>query len=62
MESNNIFCYNNIISYLSFQEVAKRETRRVQSARSKKRLGFSTPEDLFHQEPDGNQAERCVIC
>jgi len=65
MKSQKWFSGDNIYTYLinnSNEEVARRETRRVQLMQSKKRLGFSSPEDIFHQEPDGNQAERCVIC
>jgi lamin B len=66
MKSQKWFSGEDIYTFLinnANEEAARRETRRVQHMQSKKRLGFSThPEDIFHQEPDGNQAERCVIC
>lgn len=45
------------------QEMASRESKRVQVAHQRRRLGLGTHgEELFHQEPDGAQADRCIIC
>jgi lamin B len=61
---NFLFCVL-ILIYLK-QEMATRTTKLSQASRQRvrfaDRLGFGTPEDLFHQEGDGPQGERCVIC
>lgn len=46
------------------QEMARRETRRLQISHQRKRLGFGGPDDIFHQANDGEgaQGDRCVIC
>ncbi|CAG7725162.1 unnamed protein product [Allacma fusca] len=40
-------------------EQAIRETRRLQISRQRKRLGFGQPEDLFQQEGERVEGERC---
>jgi len=46
----------------SNENMANRKTTRVQSSHQRKRLGFGSPEDLFHQDGEGAQGDRCVIC
>jgi lamin B len=66
MKGQKWFAGDHIVTELlnnSGEMVAKRESKRVQIARQRKRLGFaSDPEELFHQEPNGTGAgDRCVI-
>jgi len=54
--------FTTVLTNNSSEEMARRSTKRVQVSRQRSRFGYATPEDLFHQEADGAQADRCVIC
>jgi len=67
MKGQKWFTSDQIVTVLnsnSGEEVARRETKRLQISHQRKRLGFGGPDDIFHQgnEGEGAQGDRCVIC
>jgi len=70
MKGQKWFTADRIVTILSNNggdEMAKRETQRLQISHQhqRRRLGYGGPDDIFHQQGadgEGGQADRCVIC